>query len=49
MSFKYTSSIKIGQLEVVKQYGFVSVRPNYKEYLTFNFKVTSLYSILFHF
>ena len=37
----------IRQLEVVKQYGFVSFRSGYKEYLRFGFKVTLLYSTLF--
>ena len=32
----YINGIKIGQSEVVKQCGFISVRSNYKEYLTFN-------------
>ena len=49
MSFTYLNGIKIGQLEVVKWYGFVSVRSNYKEYLTSNFKVASLHSTLFDF
>ena len=39
----------IGQLEAVKQYVCVSFRSSYKEYLTFDFKVTSLYSTLFEF
>ena len=36
MCLKYINGIKIRQLEVVKQYGFISVRANYKEYSTFN-------------
>ena len=36
MCFNSVNGIKIRQLEVVKQYGFISVRSNYKEYSTFN-------------
>ena len=32
MSFKYINGFKIRQVKVVKQYGCVSVRSDYKEY-----------------